>query len=226
MRSDLLVRPLDSQASVISAGARAIMSNEVSRRVGSRFGGIAALIALATSASFAWEPASEPHGSDPDCGVNALYLLCQIEGRPVELAQVTRGLPTRDPRGFSMMELARAAEAVGLPLDGIEIRRGEVSIDRTGIAYLSDGGDGHFVLVRPIGTTGKMVQVLDPPSFPRVMEYQELTSVKSWTGRMLVPRTSCLSHYFLPLVTGASGVTLLIASVCQRAAKGRGPGAN
>lgn len=200
------------------------MNIKVSRRTVPRPGGrFAALIAFLATVCIPLAYASEPLGGDPDCGVNSLYLLCRIEGRPVELAQLARALPTRDPKGFSMLELSRAAGTAGLPLDGIEIRADEASLDRTGIAYLRDSDNGHFIIVRPVGIMGGMVQVIDPPNPPLVMEYRKLSSLKSWTGHMLVPRTSRLSQYIWPLSTGMTGVIFLITWVQRRRGK-RGQG--
>ena len=46
-----------------------------------------------------------------------------------------------------------------------------------------------LVLLRPVGMTGKMVQVLDPPSAPAVVDYEQLLSSQSWTGQILLQQT-------------------------------------
>ncbi len=46
--------------------------------------------------------------------------------------------------------------------------------------------DARTIAITPWEKT--MVQVIDPPNVPRVMDYQRLLSDNSWTGRLLTPR--------------------------------------
>lgn len=54
-----------------------------------------------------------------DCGVNALYVLLCLEGRPVTLDRLLSALPARHPSGYSMGELATAARTLGLKVEGV-----------------------------------------------------------------------------------------------------------
>ncbi|MDE2508726.1 MAG: hypothetical protein KGM43_16065 [Planctomycetota bacterium] len=65
-----------------------------------------------------------------DRGVNSLYVLLQLEDRPVTLDQIEKALPTRDPKGYSMAEPAAAAHACGLDLDGVRFERGDKPLTR------------------------------------------------------------------------------------------------
>lgn len=98
----------------------------------------------------------------PDCGVNALFVLLRLEGVPVTLDRLEATLPRRQPDGYSMAELAAAARSLGLSLEGVRFDRGDRPPDRPAIMFLKDGQGGHFAVLRPVGTTGTMVQVIDP----------------------------------------------------------------
>ena len=60
--------------------------------------------------------------SDPDektrvvCGVNAFYLLLQLEGQPTSLARLEAALPPTHEDGYSMAKLAQVAHSIGLNL--------------------------------------------------------------------------------------------------------------
>ena len=55
------------------------------------------------------------------------------------------------------------------------------------IAFLGDGGHGHYLVLRPIGHTGRLVQLLDPNEAPVVMDVEGLQRLPRWTGLALVP---------------------------------------
>jgi hypothetical protein len=54
------------------------------------------------------EVASTPVGATYDCGIIALYYLCQLEGLSVDLKQIQGQLPPANPLGYSMRELRDA----------------------------------------------------------------------------------------------------------------------
>jgi hypothetical protein len=132
--------------------------------------------------------AAEDERTKLDCGVNALYLLLHLEGRPVTVDQVLSKLPAHDPEGYSMAELADASEALGLGLEGVRFAKGDPNPDRPAIAFIKSERGGHFTVLRPIGTTGKMVQVIDPPIPPWTTDYDRLFVDGLWTDRILAPR--------------------------------------
>jgi hypothetical protein len=72
----------------------------------------------------------------------------------------------------------------------VRFGRDDLPLRRPAIAYLSGLRAGHFVTLRPVGITGTMVQVIDPPDASRIMDYQPLLARPDWTGRLLVPRTA------------------------------------
>ena len=60
-----------------------------------------------------------------DCGVNALFVLLRLEGRPVTLERLESVLPPRHPEGYSMAELARRRSPLGLGLEGVRFDKGD-----------------------------------------------------------------------------------------------------
>ena len=137
---------------------------------------------LSDRAALADEPAPEPI----DCGTGSLFLLLRLNDRPAGLAEIEGALPTRDPRGHSMAELADASRALGLDLEGVALGNADRLPDRPAIAFLDRGGEDHFVVLRPVGTTGTMIQVLDPPRTPRIADVATLRGEPQWSGRLLV----------------------------------------
>ena len=142
-----------------------------------------------------------------DCGVNALFVLLQLEGRPVTLDRLQAALPARHPDGYSMAELAAASQSLGLRLEGVKFGGGDKPLEHPSIVFLQDGKAGHFAVLRPVGSTGKMVQVIDPPSAPWIGDYARVLSTKPWTGRILTPRNN--TRRWGTVVAATAGVALL-----------------
>ena len=166
-------------------------------------------------------------GRPPDCGVNALFLLLNLEGRPITIDRLERALPARNPQGYSMAELSAASQAMGLPLDGVKFDKGDEPLDRPAIAFFKDAKAGHFALLRPVGATGTMVQLIDPPHAPQILDYSRLFQSKTWTGRVLIRREPWFVRYARPLIVAAVALsaTLFLAAFRWRrrgSAAGRG----
>ncbi len=151
-----------------------------------------------------------------DCGVNALFLLLRLEGRPVTLDRMELALPPQHKEGYSMSELAAAARSLGLDLDGVRFAKGDRALERPAIAFLQDAKGGHFAVLRPVGTTGTMVQVLDPPHSPWITDYDRLFAAKPWTGRVLLPRGPRLVRYAWPLLAAAACTILAAVAIRSR----------
>lgn len=144
-----------------------------------------------------------------DCGVNAFFILLRIEGRPVTLDRMNAVLPPRRVDGYSIAELKAAARSLGLDLDGVRFTKGDEALKRPAIAFFHDAKGGHFAVLRPVGTTGTMVQVIDPPSAPWIADYDRLFAMKPWTGRILTPSDSLSLRQAILVVMGAAGVAFL-----------------
>lgn len=131
-----------------------------------------------------------PRGHDPDCGARALFQLTELTGKSANLEAIEKALPTHNTPGHSMADLRSAAWSQGVRLRGVRFVQGGGPLDRPAIAFLALANEGHFVVLRPVGVTGTMVQVLDPPFAPRVVDYADLLASRQWTGRILVPQSA------------------------------------
>ena len=148
-----------------------------------------------------------------DCGVNALFVLLHLEGHSVTVDRLEKALPTRHPDGFSMAELSAASRSLGLGLDGVHFVKGDKAFTRPAIAFLKDAKGGHYSVLRPVGSTGTMVQVIDPPHAPWIADYDRVLSAKSWTGRVLIPRDPW--PYAALLLAGSGALLLLMTAVAR-----------
>ncbi len=141
-----------------------------------------------------------------DCGTLALYHLLRIEGQPVGLAAIGLHLPTMPPLGYSMLELREAAKASGLRLSGIRLKDPAREVDRPMIAFLKRG---HYVVLRPIGHTGKLIQVFNGAEPTRVIDKERLFASSEWTGLVLVPSRSIFEVWVTVLLACLSGLVFV-----------------
>ena len=87
-----------------------------------------------------------------------------------------------------MRQLREAARGCGLNLEGILSVEKIQAPDRPFLAYLKRGQHGHFVVIRPVGRLGRMVQLFDNDREAEVFDLSELTSSPEWTGLALRPQ--------------------------------------
>ena len=146
-----------------------------------------------------------------DCGMVALFHLLRLEGFSVELPRVESRLPASPRGGNSMKDLRLAARAFGMELTGVAMPKDGRAIDRPIIMFLKRGPHGHFLVVRPVGHTGKLVQVIDSVAPPAVIDKAELSASPEWTGLALVPDRPNV------LVWAAGGVVVLCAAAAKLA---------
>jgi hypothetical protein len=149
----------------------------------------------------------EPGKDTFDCGTLALYHLFRIEGRPVELAAIGLHLPALPPAGYSMLELRDAAKACGLRLSGVRLKDPAPKLDGPMIAFLKRG---HYVVIRPVGHTGKLVQILNGVERTQVMDKGSLFASSEWTGLVLAPRRSGWGEWVIVPLASLSGLGLLL----------------
>lgn len=142
---------------------------------------------------------------DPDCGRNALYVLLRLERQSVPMERLVAALPKPNVNGFSMAELASASGALGLSLEGLDLASYGRRPDRPIIIFLKRKGLGHFAVLRPVGTTGKMVQLIDPPYPPQVLDYDRLTEMENWTNFALIASDSWVPNVKLFLASCVLG---------------------
>lgn len=133
---------------------------------------------------------TSPDSATYDCGTLALRILLKLENRPSDPAFLETRLPRRNPRGYTMNQLRHAAGECGLELIGVHLSSHGGELDRPALVFQKVGTHGHFLVVRPIGPTGKLLQVLDPNRPPEVVDAQDFFAAPEWTGLALVPRRS------------------------------------
>ena len=122
-----------------------------------------------------------------DCGTMSLAALLSLEGYPAAPELLVARLRPSSPAGPSLEELRNAAAASGLKLRGVRLNKEERAIDRPMIVFLRRTDHGHFQVVRPVGHTGKLAQVIDPNWPPAVVEKAALFATPEWTGIALIP---------------------------------------
>lgn len=137
-------------------------------------------------------PPSDDEGAAeaPDCGVSSLLTLLKLEGHRAELESVISALPARRRDGYSLSELRDAASVFGLDLTGVQLRRRVESIDRTMLMFVRRGEHGHFIVVRPVGHTGRLLQLFDSFNERNLLDVSQLIDSSDWTGYALMPRVS------------------------------------
>lgn len=122
-----------------------------------------------------------------DCGTLALHSLLKLEDHPVRVIDLERRMPSLPPCGYSMAQLRDVARAYKLSLFGVRLSLPETPLDRPAIVYLDRGNHGHFLLIRPVGHTGRLVQTIDVTGNPSVIDVSDLVSSRDWTGLALIP---------------------------------------
>ena len=136
-----------------------------------------------------------------DCGTLSLYILLRLEGKTTDLGQITSHLPPVPASGYSMKELRDAAHEAGLDLTGVKLKNVGRLDDGPSILYLNKEGHGHFVVIRPVGHTGNMIQMFDSARYPTLLEIDTLRNSQEWTGLALIkPARSRFVLYFATAV--------------------------
>ena len=146
-----------------------------------------------------------------DCGAVALYHLLHLTGRSADLNELRSVTRTPGAEGHSFRELRQAARHFGLPLVAVVLPKRRSAIQGPVLLFVKMGREGHYLVVRPVGHTGHLVQVLDGARPPDVIDVERLFDSPSWTGLALVPRGS--NH--LAMAAGGLGLACLAAFVSR-----------
>ncbi len=154
-----------------------------------RFGAILSLVTLiALPGDTSGRDGDDPGPDDTiDCGMTSLGTLLLIEGHPMQPERVLAALGGPSASGSSLEELRDAAAACGLRLEGVRLNKDERAIDRPMIIFLKRPRHGHYQVIRPVGHTGRLVQVIDPNWPPSVLDKASLMQSPEWTAIALVP---------------------------------------
>ncbi len=159
-----------------------------------------------------------------DCGTIALHTLLALEGRSIRIETLRTRLPAPGPQGRSMAELRDAARACGLSLMGVKLARTDRAPDRPALVFLNRDEHGHFLVVRPVGHSGKLIQIIDSTGDPMVMDATDLYASPRWTGLALLPvRPNWPLRIAIAGLT-VSGLTLVLRLVASRFRAGIGRG--
>ncbi|MDX2036967.1 MAG: cysteine peptidase family C39 domain-containing protein [Isosphaeraceae bacterium] len=142
------------------------------------------------------------------CGLSSLYFLGKFYGKEISLDDLRAHLRTDSDGNCSFRDMIEAGRRTGLELVAYRLRPTD-PIDRPMIVALEHGHGGHFVAVHPVGHTGKLVQVLDYPEDPSLLDESVFRSSHRWTGIVLVPKS--------PRVLIAYAVILLGVLLCAAA---------
>jgi hypothetical protein len=85
---------------------------------------------------------------------------------------------------------------------------------------------GHFIVIRPVGHSGTLVQILDPNRAPYVIEADQLHTLPGWTGIALVPDRPNWPLRIAAISTLLAGLALLARTQpSRRLKKTRAPAA-
>lgn len=130
-----------------------------------------------------------------NCGVLALYMLLRLENHQVHMPELIKLLPNPTDRGYSMAQLSKAAKLFGMDLTGIKLSDSHAVIDRPLLVLLNDIDGGHFVVIRPVGTSGLYSQILDSSKNPEIGRTYDLIRSRSWSGFALSPSKKPITNY-------------------------------
>jgi hypothetical protein len=161
------------------------------------------------------------------CAVEALYLYLQTVSREVPLRKLASEFSPPNRGGHSMYEIARVARRHGVGLTGIALKGRSRTLREPMIAYLKRSDHSHFVVLRPIGTSGELVQVLDPSGGIRSVDYDAFQKIAGWTGMVLVRTKPSLFLRATPwLISSVVGVLVArgVVAMVRRRGLARGAG--
>ncbi|MGC8639381.1 MAG: cysteine peptidase family C39 domain-containing protein [Isosphaeraceae bacterium] len=152
-----------------------------------------------------------PDDLPSDCGSRALYTLMCLERAPFDVNSLRRALPRPSAMGYSMKELRDAGRKLGVSLSGVVLKKDVRAIDRPMIVFCRRDGHGHYMAIRPVGHSRKLVQMIDPASDePEVVDYEVAFSRPDWTGIALIPdRAGWLRPFGLEALGGLAAMALL-----------------
>ena len=122
-----------------------------------------------------------------DCGTSSLYTMMRLEGFEIPFDDLCGRMVGGTNRSHSLKELRDVARSNGLALRGVKLENAGLDFDRPALVYLDRKPHGHFVVVRPVGHSGTMVQMIDPNLSPVVMDATRLYAMPDWTGLALMP---------------------------------------
>jgi len=114
------------------------------------------------------------------CGPNALLAVCGILGVKTSSQEIAKLAGTDEKGNTSMAGLKRAAEALGLKVEAMDLTLDELrQTKKLAIAWLPPG---HYIVV--VGFADDKVVIIDPPTVLAVVPISGLDNL--WDGRALL----------------------------------------
>ena len=150
--------------------------------------------------------------------LSLLYHLLHLTGRSADLNELRSMMGGPGAEGHSFRELRQAARHFGLPLDAVVLPKRLSAIQGPVLLFLKTGREGHYLVVRPVGHTGHLVQVLDGARPPDVIDAEQLFDSLSWTGLALVPHQS----NYLAMTAAGLGLACMAAFVARLKTRAHG----
>ena len=182
-------------------------------------------LAAASPGHGSWAEEDFPPGeiTQIDCGLIALHTLLALEERPTSMKSLRSRLPASRPQGYSMAEIQDASQHFGLTLKGVRLPRSDRAPYLPSIVYVEREDHGHFLVVRPVGHSGNLVQVIDSTGDPVVLDAVDLYASNQWTGLALLPvrpNWPLRTAVGLLIISSFSFVVLLVANRYRPAREG------
>lgn len=146
---------------------------------------VMSLIALLSPEEVRCENAARPP-RNITCGDKALYHLLRLEGRPVTLQGILSAMPGEGTR-YSMRDLRDGGFRLGIKLHGVRIISRHQLSRRPAIVFFDRKPHGHFVVMRTVGHTDTLVQIIDGEQADEIVDYASLVQNPEWTGVALIP---------------------------------------
>jgi ABC-type bacteriocin/lantibiotic exporter with double-glycine peptidase domain len=137
-----------------------------------------------------WKPVWLDKG---DCGPNALYVLMNLEGKKISLAEVKKHLPFDPVKGCSLEAMKTAADVFDLPVEVRFVKPGDVSrIPRPFILHgitSKEKNLGHFIVVVDFDVQKRNYTLIDPVRETYTVN-PESSLLHNFSGYVLIPGSS------------------------------------
>jgi len=128
------------------------------------------------------EECKAPMGRIFDCGANCLYIISQIQGRPVSYEKCLELLPLSSSQGNSMLQLKDALEAMSYQVYAMSVSAEELKYIKVPTIVRDNFGQpdrklGHYLIMQPL--SGNRAQIFDYPKNAKIVSLVDLFESKN-----------------------------------------------
>jgi hypothetical protein len=164
---------------------------------------------------------TEVAGNRMSCGPISLATLLSLRGRHVDPALIESRLGKRE--SHSLAELRDAAASFGLASKGVRIAGKRWTVRLPAIVLMQRRGAGHFAVLRAVGHSGQLVQIIEATYEVAIVDAGALLGSASWTGMALI-EVNCWEErrLLLAFVAGSLVVAMGIGSHFYRRMRSSG----